>query len=399
MKWLFNSQIAPVFIFFSLIVMLNACTVAPIKPEDINFDKVSQTKIPVDARLSVFMTSEESNKKYEVRQGWNSWSLDEGRRIQNAAIEVFSKLFQQALPNQDSKKPHLIAKVSGSSYIDAFWGTYKTDATVFLYYGNGDFIGRFNAKTGTVSGMVNDVIALENAYIKAFEKIASQILVHEKLSEHFYHGFGDELISPSNELPVFEGKNDSIKNQKVTSRYDAFLDSVVVLNTSDGIGTGFLVSPNGHIITNSHVIGNDSSVSVKMRDGRVLLGSVEDVNKVKDLALIKVLGNKFQWLVLAPVFEASIGTEVLAIGTPEGLDWSVSKGIVSAVRKLSHRTLIQTDAAINRGNSGGPLISLKSGKVLGVNTLADRKDIAEGLNFAVSAQDILETFRQIQESN
>lgn len=399
MLFLNNQVIRVLPILFSLLLMLNACTMAPIKPENISINNISQIEIPVNARLSIFMTPRELNKKYEVRAGWNSWVLDEGRRIQNAAIEVFSKLFQQALPSQDSKKPHLVAKVSGSSYINSFWATYKADATVLLYYGNGDFVGRFNAKATTASGMVNDAVALANAYIKAFEKISSQILLNKTLAQHFHRGFTDELISSSIEPSGLEDKRSSIKSQKTPSRYDAFLNSVVVLNTSGGIGTGFLVSSNGYILTNCHVIGNDSSVSVKMRDGRVLLGSVENVNEEKDLALVKIFGNKFPWLVLGPLSEASIGTEVLAIGTPEGLDWSVSKGIVSAIRKLAHRVLIQTDTAINRGNSGGPLISLKSGKVLGVNTLGVRKDIAEGLNFAVSAQDILDTFPQVQQNN
>jgi len=89
---------------------------------------------------------------------------------------------------------------------------------------------------------------------------------------------------------------------------------------------------------------------------------------------------------------------VLAIGTPEGFDWSITKGIVSAWRPSANCTLIQTDTAINRGNSGGPLISLKTGKVVGVNTLAFKKHIAEGLNFAVSSQDIIESFPEIQKS-
>ena len=112
-----NRQITRVFAFFFLTIMLNACTAAQIKPEDININNGPQIEIPVNARLSVFMTPAELNKKYAV----SSWVLDEGRRIQNAAIEVFSKVFQQVLSNQDSKRPHLIAKVSGSSHIDAFW--------------------------------------------------------------------------------------------------------------------------------------------------------------------------------------------------------------------------------------------------------------------------------------
>jgi len=94
---------------------------------------------------------------------------------------------------------------------------------------------------------------------------------------------------------------------------------------------------------------------------------------------------------------AGIGNDVIAIGTPVGLDWSVSRGIVSAVRIDGSRRLIQTDAAVNQGNSGGPLIELASGYVVGVNTIVIRKDIAEGLNFAVSSQDVRITFAKYLE--
>lgn len=392
---LLHNQTKCLLLIFSLLLTLNACTAVLIKPEDIYIDNKSHIEIPINARLSIFMTPVELNKKYRA----GHFVLDEGRRIQNAAIEVFSKLFHQALPSQDSQKPHLVANISGSSYINIALGSYNANATVLLYYGNGDFVARFNENASTVSVLYNDPIALGNAYIKAFEKISNQILLNKDLAQYFISGFTDELIFTPTQPSDLEYKSRSITNQETPSRYDAFLNSVVVLNTSEGIGTGFLVSSNGYLLTNHHVIGNDTSVSVKMRDGRVLLGNVESVNIEKDLALVKIFGNKLPWLVLGPLSEASIGTEVLAIGTPEGLDWSVSKGIVSAIRKLPHRTLIQTDTAINSGNSGGPLISLKSGKVLGVNTLGVRKDISEGLNFAVSAQDILKTFQQIQENN
>ncbi len=84
--------------------------------------------------------------------------------------------------------------------------------------------------------------------------------------------------------------------------------------------------------------------------------------------------------------------EVLAIGSPKGLSWSVSKGIISAVRQYGDIQVVQTDAPINSGNSGGPLIDLETGMVVGINTFGFRKDLAEGLNFAVAADEIRETF-------
>lgn len=86
----------------------------------------------------------------------------------------------------------------------------------------------------------------------------------------------------------------------------------------------------------------------------------------------------------------------MAIGTPMGLEWSVSKGIVSGVRSLDGVEYLQTDTPINSGNSGGPLISLESGKVLGVNTFTVKKDIAEGLNFAIASNEIRNAFPELQ---
>lgn len=176
------------------------------------------------------------------------------------------------------------------------------------------------------------------------------------------------------------------------SLYDRFLDAVVIVVTPTGIGSGFFVSSDGYIVTNRHVIGNRATASVKIRSGPTLTATTVAESREKDLALLKINGDGFRRLELSTGDDAGIGREVIAIGTPQGLSWSVSKGIVSASRDLRGVRLIQTDAAINAGNSGGPLIELSSGKVIGVNTLGFKKDVAEGLNFAVSAEDVRMAF-------
>ena len=178
------------------------------------------------------------------------------------------------------------------------------------------------------------------------------------------------------------------------SKYDDLLNGVVTIRTADATGSGFLVSGDGLIVTNRHVVRNEKTVSIRTRDGGISLGNVIARNAVKDLALVRINGDHFTFLRLSSGEHAGIGNDVIAIGTPEGLDWSVSRGIISAVRTVRSRRLIQTDAAINHGNSGGPLIDLSSGLVVGVNTLGARKDIAEGLNFAVSSEDVLMTFAE-----
>jgi S1-C subfamily serine protease len=176
------------------------------------------------------------------------------------------------------------------------------------------------------------------------------------------------------------------------SKYDALLDAVVKIRTADGFGSGFFITGNGLIVTNRHVVGDERTVSVKTRDGAVTLGQVTARDSEDDLALVRVQGRHDAFLRLSNGEDAGIGNDVIAIGTPEGLDWSVTRGIVSALRSDRIGHLIQTDAAINHGNSGGPLIDLSSGLVIGVNTLGVRKDIAEGLNFAVSSEDVLRRF-------
>ncbi len=182
------------------------------------------------------------------------------------------------------------------------------------------------------------------------------------------------------------------KYKAIHSKYDIFLDSVVVISTSKGIGTGFLVSSNGYIISNQHVVGEQQFISVKMRSGEVVTGTVIKTNKVQDLALIKITGTNYNWIRLSKGDDIKVGGDVLAIGTPKGLSWSISKGIVSAVRTDQTVRYIQTDAAINHGNSGGPLIDISTGRVIGVNTFGFNKSISEGLNFAVSSEDVLTAF-------
>lgn len=184
------------------------------------------------------------------------------------------------------------------------------------------------------------------------------------------------------------------KTVVVPSLYDDFLAAVVVIRSSTGLGAGFFITKTGYLITNHHVVGNNSRVSIKLRSGKILLANVVDFNAHRDIALLSVRGHDYPCLQLGSLMDASIGNEVLAIGTPEGLSWSVSKGIISAVRQYGDTHVVQTDAAINAGNSGGPLIDLETGVVIGINTFGFRKDLAEGLNFAVSADGVAESFRK-----
>ena len=235
------------------------------------------------------------------------------------------------------------------------------------------------------------IIDLSTGEVKAFTK------VYSKSYEEYRKTISTVLTSGDFEN---ESKGEKTKVLKlVQTKYDAFLKCVVIIKSSAGTGSGFLLTKNGYIVTNYHVLSDfDSSVSIKTFDGEILFGKIAVIKKRRDLALVKVDGDNWDWLRLATDNEIKRGEDVIAIGTPVGLDWSISKGIVSSVRDYEGVKVIQTDTSINAGNSGGPLISLATGKVLGINTFGFRKDVTEGLNFAISASEILEAFPEIRKN-
>lgn len=163
--------------------------------------------------------------------------------------------------------------------------------------------------------------------------------------------------------------------------------AVVVIHTSSrngsGTGTGFIVDGTGTIVTNFHVIRDATAVSVKLVSGRVFDEvRVRAFDEARDLAILQVAGSGLPTLPLGEDEPPKQGSRVVIIGNPLGvLEWSVSSGVVSAVRTLeTGMTLIQMDAAANPGNSGGPLLN-ERGQVTGVVTLKMLR--AEGLTFAV----------------
>jgi len=180
-------------------------------------------------------------------------------------------------------------------------------------------------------------------------------------------------------------------------------EAVALVQTPTGLGSGFVINGDGYIVTNDHVIAGEHRISVTIfKDGDRELSKVtyDDVRIVAtsselDLALLKVeptSDDPFHSVALAAassgVFE---GQTVFAIGSPLGLDRTVSEGIISvANRVISGRLYLQTTTQINPGNSGGPLFNLR-GEVVGVNNMKIAAVGAEGLGFSISA-DVVKSF-------
>ena len=165
-----------------------------------------------------------------------------------------------------------------------------------------------------------------------------------------------------------------------------------------GTGSGFIVSDDGHIITNAHVVEGSDLVRVTLKDGREFEGQVVGTDPVTDVAAVKIEATELPTVTLGSSEELTPGQWAIAIGNPLGLDNTVTAGIISATGRSSYQVgvpdrrvrFIQTDAAINPGNSGGPLLNDR-GEVIGINT-AIRAN-AQGLGFAIP----IETAQRIAE--
>jgi S1-C subfamily serine protease len=177
---------------------------------------------------------------------------------------------------------------------------------------------------------------------------------------------------------------------------DTTLESILSIRTNAGQGTGFIISEDGFVVTNAHVLSNARFANAIFANQETFPLALIGYNFTLDLALLKIDGD-FKALELADSNDAKIGEKVIAIGNPLGLSFSVTEGIISAIGREGSNRLpiyIQTDAALNPGNSGGPLINT-NGDVLGINNF---KISGDNLGFALESNYIEIGINQISQN-
>ena len=166
-------------------------------------------------------------------------------------------------------------------------------------------------------------------------------------------------------------------------------------------GSGFIVSPEGLIVTNAHVVANQRNCTVRLADGREMSGIIEAVDERTDLATVRVKGNNLPIIRLGSSSSCRPGEWIVALGSPLQLANSITHGIISSVARRSdeigqwtNMSYIQTDAAINQGNSGGPLVNL-NGEAVGVNSM--KLQGAEGISFAIPVDYVKQFLQKVEE--
>lgn len=170
---------------------------------------------------------------------------------------------------------------------------------------------------------------------------------------------------------------------------------------SYAVGSGFIVDKAGYILTNSHVVDDASRITVRLQSGEEYIAKVIGADDETDLAVLKIeAGRELPSVKLGDSNNAQVGDWVLAIGSPFGLAQTVTAGIISQTKREtpqsnSFQKFIQTDAAINRGNSGGPLVNM-NGEVIGVNSqIATSTGDYNGIGFALPSNEAASVYRQI----
>jgi serine protease Do len=211
-----------------------------------------------------------------------------------------------------------------------------------------------------------------------------------------------DLVQQKTQRDIYTaGRLEAAPVSKLVERYG---DAVVLIRTPAGLGSGFLISDEGHLITNYHVVEREQRISVTLFD-RADQGyrkrQVTDVrilalHPLRDIALLKVDPSELEgWdptpVVLSRDDEVEPGDMVFAIGNPLGMERSVTRGVVSsASRTVGHLRFIQTDASINPGNSGGPLFNTR-GEVVGIACAGHT--MFDGLAYGIPTEDLLDFLR------
>ncbi len=220
--------------------------------------------------------------------------------------------------------------------------------------------------------------------------------------------YGDGLSLFEDESPSWLYTADEARRIAV---YKKCRDSVVQIQLSaelsdSGQGSGVILSADGYIVTNKHVIGSGSEFSVNFSDGTTATAALVGYDDLTDIAVIKVASdNKLSPITLSSSDKLTVGASLYAIGNPFGYTWSLTSGSVSGTDRLVSTSggniipnMIQTDAMINPGNSGGPLIDARGEMVGLVSSIYSTSGTAQGISFALPSATVRDVAKQIIEN-
>lgn len=228
-------------------------------------------------------------------------------------------------------------------------------------------------QTAPMTGAVGDAARVGEAFAQVAERVSNSVVsIHVESKQ----------ARPQNPFSFFFGQPDNGPDYNIVK----------------GGGSGFIISPEGAIVTNNHVVDKATRIEVVLQDKRRFKGKVLGTDPATDLAVVKIDAKDLPAVRFADSSRARVGEWVIAIGSPFGLDYTVTAGVLSAMGRGGFganeiEDYLQTDASINPGNSGGPLVNLR-GEVLGINTMIIGR--GTGIGFAIPSNLAMVVVRQLQ---
>jgi S1-C subfamily serine protease len=391
-----SGYIRPILVIAASLVLFG-CVAVPIDVNTREFDTESAFGLPIRGRAEMLLPLGDADRKIVVGDGFPVLTLNDGEAITNAAGKVFAKVFDKVGIRGKVDDPQFVLKIKGEAEVHRIWAVYRVEVVVRLETGSDETVGTFRAEGKARSGLVNDQLALENAYIEAFLKAASLLIDDRRFVGLVWDGVPEGLERltapmPDRRKPQYEAIMRSVVTVKVMSpTADPGTNGIASMEKSHG--SGFFVDDNGLILTNHHVIGQSTDIAV-------ICNSIEYPAQVlasdewADLALLQIENMESPYLEVAEERDAAaVGDEVVVVGSPlkSELDYSVSRGIVSSYRVMGGYSFLQTDAAINEGSSGGPVVNLRTGEVVGVVAM---RYFGQGLGFALTSDVVTEFLRK-----
>jgi len=240
----------------------------------------------------------------------------------------------------------------------------------------------------------------ESTKVEETSEESSKTIEEEKVEQ----GSSEAILKSFNSAisKIVEKVTPSVVNIRVTVQMQDIFGQIY---EREGVGSGVIYTEDGYIITNNHVAGDADKLVVTLNDNREYPAKLVGADENTDVAVIKIEADNLQAATFDSIDNAKVGDIVIAVGSPFGLQQTVTMGVISAKGRdisVSQETLpmvnlIQTDAAINQGNSGGPLVNL-GGKVIGINTLIlSPSGASAGIGFAIPSDTVINIAEQIIE--
>lgn len=388
-------------------------------PKEMNSKEVRINNFSIDLK--------EDSIKYRYFPTYKSFKKNEKDKVEkseeNERIKIGNTIFSDLLNTLLKEKGYIdtTKKILKDSYLDNLlidavitdYTLHYVDNYYSVYYDNSNSNGGMIYVDLTINWKALDYykkpIYSISTKVKsgqfAFQRDHETDIVYKAIKDAMEYGLIDfmnsknvnQLLNDKSQQKIEESFEEFIipKSDKYAVNLSEAVKSSVTIKSNVGHGSGFLISDNGFILTNYHVISDTSGLKVIMYNDKVYDVKIIRFSKIYDLALLKIEDKGLVSLEISESPNINIASEIYAIGTPlaEDLSQTISKGIISAVRKISETSkLIQTDAGVNAGNSGGAIVN-KNGLVLGIVSSKLKAFGIEGVAFGIPAFEIFDKLK------